>query len=67
MNHITHQTCYKQDFLPPVEINDYNVMIDERNFFDYAEKNYLRIYDNIQWIIIVQGDDYKTDCLLGYP
>ena len=42
-------------------------MIDERNFFDQAEKNYLRIYDKIQWIIIVQGDDYKTDFLLDYP
>ena len=64
---IAHRTGYKQDFLPTVEINDYNVIIDERNVFDQAEKNYLRTYDNIQWIIIVQGDDYKTDYLLDNP
>ena len=54
-------------FLPAVEIKGYNVMIERRNFFDQLEKSYLRTYDNIQKVPIVEGDDYTTCCLLGYP
>ena len=39
------QESYKQYFLPTVEIKDYNVMIDERNFFDQPVKNDLRTYE----------------------
>ena len=35
----------ENDFLPTVEIKDYNVMIDERNFFDQPVKNDLRTYE----------------------
>ena len=44
---------YKQYFLPTVEIKDYNVIIDGRNFFDQPVKNDLTIYDNIRKIAIV--------------
>ena len=50
----------------PVEIKDYNVMIDGRNFFDQPVKNYLKTYDNIRRTSTGQGDDYTTDCLLCY-
>ena len=42
-------------------------MIDGQNFFDQPVKNNLRTYDNVQKIMIGQGDDYKTGCLLDYP
>ena len=45
-----------------VEIKDYNVMIDEKYFFEQPVN-----YDNIRKIIIGQGDDYTTDFLLDYP
>ena len=46
-----------------VEIKDYNVMIDERNFCDQPIKNDLKTYDNITNIATGQGDDYTTGCL----
>ena len=50
-----------------MEIKDYNVMINGRNFFDETIKDDLTIYDNIQKIATGQGDDYATGCLLDYP
>ena len=54
-----------QNFPPTVEIKDYNVVIDGRNFFDQPVKNDFGRY-NIQKIAIGQGDDY-TNYLLDYP
>ena len=50
-----------------MEIKDYNVMIDGRNFFDQSTKDDLEIYDNIRKIAMGQGDDYATRYLLDYP
>ena len=41
----TLQTSYKRYFLPNVEINYYNVMINGKNFFDQTVKIDLRTYD----------------------
>ena len=49
-----------------MEIKDYNVMIDGRNFFDQSIKDDLEIYDNIRKIAMGQGDDYTTGYLLDY-
>ena len=40
----------KQYYLPTVakKIKDYNVLIDERKFFDQPTKNDLKTYDNIR-------------------
>ena len=61
------QESYKQYYLPTVEIKDYIVIINRRNFFDHTIKNDLRTYDNIRKVATGQGDDYKTGCLLDYP
>ena len=58
---------HKQYYLPTVEIKDYNVMIDGRNFFDQPIKNDLKTYNSIRKIVTGQGDDYTTGCLLDYP
>ena len=58
---------HKQYFIPTVEIKDYNVMIDGRNFFDQPIKNDLKTYDNIRKIATGQGDDCTIGCLLDYP
>ena len=50
-----------------VEIKDYNVKIDGRNFFDQPINNNIKTYTNIRKIATVQGDDYTTGCLLDYP
>ena len=61
-----HRKSYKRYFFPTVEIKDYNVMIDEKKFFDQPVKNDLRTYENIRKIATVQGGDYTTECLLDY-
>ena len=53
-------------YLPKVEIKDYNVKIDGKNFLDLPGKSDMRTYDNIWKIAIDQGDDYITGCLLDY-
>ena len=53
-------------YLPKVEIKDYNVMIDGKNFFDQPVKNDKVTYENIRKIATGQGDDYTTGCLLDY-
>ena len=63
---IDHQTSYKPYFLPTVEIKDYSVTFDVRNFFDQSVKNNSGTFDNIRKIATGQGDDYTTGCLLGY-
>ena len=57
---------YTKYCLPIVEINDYNLMVYGQMFFDQPVENNLGIYDNIQKILIGQGDDCTTGCLLDY-
>ena len=52
--------------LPNVEIKDYNVLIDGKNFFDQPIKNNKVTYENNRKIATGQGDDYTTGCLLDY-
>ena len=61
-----HQLSYKRYFLLTVEIKDYNVMIDEKDFFDQPVKNDFITYENIRKIATSQGDNYTTGCLLDY-
>ena len=52
---------------PNVEISDYNVMIDGKNFFDQSVKCDLRTYYNIWENATGQWYVYVTGCLLDYP
>ena len=58
----SHSTYY----LAKVEIKDYNIMIDGRNFFDQPINSMSKIYKNIRKIATGKGDDYTTGCLLDY-
>ena len=49
-----------------VETKNYNVMIVGRNFFGQAIDSMTKTQENIRKIAIGQGDDYTTECLLGY-
>ena len=54
-------------YIPNVEIKDYNVMIDGKNFFDQPIiNNMIKTYENIRKMTIGQGDDSTTGCLLDY-
>ena len=61
-----HRISNKRYFIPNVEIKDYNVMIDRKNFFDQPVRNYKVTYENIRKIAIGQGNDYTTGFLLDY-
>ena len=54
-------------YLPKVEIKDYNVMIDDRNFFDQPRDSMAKTYENVRKIATGQGDDYTNGCLLDHP
>ena len=60
------RTSHSTYYLPKVEIKDYNVMIDGRNFFDQAIDSMTKTYENIRKIAVGQRDDYTTGCLLDY-
>ena len=60
------RTVHTKYYLPTVEIKDYNVMINGRNFFDQPVKNNLITYENIRKNETVRGDDYTNGCLLDY-
>ena len=62
-----NRTNDDQYHLPTVEIKDYNIAINGKNFFDQPIKNNKVTYDNIREIATGQGDDYTTGCLLDYP
>ena len=51
--------------VPKVKINDLNVLIDEKGFFDFAEKNEEETYEKI--MDISNNNDYTTGNLLDFP
>ena len=61
------RTSHSTYYLPKVEIKDYNVMRDDRNFFDQPINSMSKTYENIRKIATGKGDDYTTGCLLDYP
>ena len=61
------RTSHNAYYLPNVEIEDYNIMINGENFFDQQIKDNKVIYENIRKITAGQGDEYATGFLLDYP
>ena len=57
---------FKKYFLPRVKIENYNIEIDGRNFYDQSINDLIKQYDEIRKISIGQGDDYTTGCLLDF-
>ena len=53
-------------FLPRVNITNYNVLINGRNFYDQPINDLIKQSDEIRKISTGQGDDYTTECLLDY-
>ena len=53
-------------FLPGVNITNYNVLIDDRNFYDQSINDSIKQYDEIWKTATGQGDNYTTGCLLDY-
>ena len=60
------RNSHKKYFLPRVNITNYNVLIDGRNFYDQPINNQIKKYDEIRNVATEKGDDYRTGCLLDY-
>ena len=57
---------FKKYFLPSVKIENYNIEIDGRNFYDQPINDSIKQYDEVRKISTGQGDDYTTGCLLDF-
>ena len=56
----------KKYFLPRVKIENQNIEIDGKNFYDQPINDSIKQYDKIRKISTGQGDDYTTGCLLDF-
>ena len=56
----------KQCFLPRGEIQNYNVLIDGRKFYDQPINDLTKQCDEVRKVSTVQGDGFTTGCLLDY-
>ena len=57
---------HRKYFLPRVDITNYKVLIDGRNFYDQPINDQIKKYDEIRKITTEKRDDYTTGCLLDY-
>ena len=57
---------HRKYFLPKVNITNYNVLINGRNFYDQPINDQMKKYDEIRKIATGKGDDYTTGCLIDY-
>ena len=55
---------YKKFFFSRVKIENNNIEIDGRNFYDQAINDSTKQYNKIRKISSGQGGDYTTGCLL---
>ena len=68
--YLNDATCrpnsYRKYFLPRIKIENYNIEIDGRNFYDQPINDSIKQYDEIRKKSTGQGDDYTTGCLLDF-
>ena len=57
-----HKDSFSSYYVPNVQINDFNVLIDGKNFFDLPGKNEEEAYKRI--IDMSSNNDYTTGILL---
>ena len=62
----TNENSYDKYFLPRLKIDNYNIEIDGRNFYDQSTNDLIKQYDEIRKISTGHGDDYTTGCLLDF-
>ena len=55
-----------QYFFPRAQIENYNIEIEGKNFYDQWINNSIKQYDEVRKVSTGQGDDYMTGCLLDF-
>ena len=53
-------------YLPRIDLNEYNVIIDGRNFYDNPIESDIEKYRELKKVMIGKGEDYTTGSLLDY-
>ena len=53
-------------YLPTININKYNVIIDGRNVYDNPVESDIEKYRELKRVMIGKGEDYTTGSLLDY-
>ena len=61
-----NRNSYRKFYLPRTSINNYNVFINGRNFYDQPINSDERQYDELRKVTLGKGDDYTTSCLLDF-
>ena len=56
----------KNIFFQELKIENYNIEIDGKNFYDQPINNSIKQYDEVRKVATVQGDDCTTGCLLDF-
>ena len=57
---------FKKYFLPRFKNENYNIKIDDRNFYDQLINDSIKQYDEVRKMTTGPGDDYTTGCLLNF-
>ena len=65
-NDLVTANSYRKYFLPRMKIEDYNIEIDGRNFYDQPINDSIKQYDEVRKVSTEQGDDYTTGFLLDF-
>ena len=60
-----HRDSFSPYYVPNIEIKDFNVLIDEKRFFDLPVKKEKEDYEKI--IEMTRNNDYATGSLLEFP
>ena len=53
-------------YLPRIDLNKYNVIIDGRNFYDNPIESDIEKYRELRKVMIGKGEDYTTGSLLDF-
>ena len=56
----------QQKYLPRIDLEKYNVVIDGRNFYDNPIERDVEKYREIKKVMIGKGEDYATGSLLDF-
>ena len=65
-NNVSNDNSYRKNFLPRLQIKNYNIEIDGRNFYDQSINDLIKQSDQVTKISTGQCDDYTTGCLLDF-
>ena len=65
-NKMSERDSHRKYFLPRVDITNYNVLINGRNFYVQPMNDQIKKYNEIRKIAAGKGDNYATGCLLEY-